>query len=75
MKKNSGDIFAPIEIDPISGQYFITIPEQIMNDLEWYEDTKIKFTLDGNEVILSEMDWHLIDNSVWYECTFTFLWI
>ena len=56
MKKNSGDIFSPIEIDPISGQYFITIPEQIMNELEWYEDTEIKFTLDGNEVILSERD-------------------
>jgi hypothetical protein len=56
MKKNSGDIFSPIEIDPISGQYFITIPEQIMNDLEWYEDTKIKFTIDGEEVILSEED-------------------
>ena len=65
MKKNRGDIFAPIEIDPISGQYFITIPEQIMNELEWYEDTKIKFTLDGSEVVLSERDWHLIDNTVW----------
>ena len=56
MKKNPGDIFAPVEIDPITGQYFITIPEQIMNELEWYEDTQIKFTLDGNEVILSEAD-------------------
>ena len=54
MKKNSGDIFASIEIDPISGQYFITIPEQIMNDLEWYEDTEISFNLEGNELILSE---------------------
>lgn len=54
MKKNSGDIFAPIEIDPITGKYFITIPEQIMNELEWYDDTQIKFTLDGNEVVLSE---------------------
>jgi hypothetical protein len=54
MKKNSGDIFAPIEIDPISGQYFITIPEQIRNDLEWYEDTEISFNLEGNELILSE---------------------
>jgi hypothetical protein len=56
MKKNSGDIFAPIEIDPISGQYFITIPEQIMNELEWYEDTQIKFSIEGGEVILSEAD-------------------
>jgi hypothetical protein len=56
MKKNRGDIFESIEIDPISGDYYITIPEQIMNDLEWYEDTKIKFSIEGNEVILSEAD-------------------
>jgi hypothetical protein len=56
MEKNRGEIFESIEVDPISGQYFITIPEQIMNQLEWYEDTRIKFTMDGSEVILSEAD-------------------
>ena len=56
MKKNSGDIFESIEIDPISGQYFINIPEQVMNELEWYEDTKIKFSIEAGEVILTEVD-------------------
>jgi hypothetical protein len=56
MKKNSGNIFEPIEVDPISGDYFIKIPEQIMNELLWYEDTEICFTLDGGEVILSERE-------------------
>jgi hypothetical protein len=54
MKKNSGEIFALIEIHPINGEYYIKIPEQIMNELEWYEDTEIKFSVEGNEVILSE---------------------
>jgi hypothetical protein len=56
MKKNRGEIFESIEVDPISGEYYITIPEQIMNELSWYEDTKIKFTIDGGEVILTEAD-------------------
>ena len=56
MKKNSGDIFESIEIDPITGQYYIKLPEQIMNELEWYEDTQIKFSVEGGEVILSEAD-------------------
>jgi len=56
MKKNSGDIFASIEIDPISGEYFIHIPEQVMNELEWYEDTKIRFSIEGDEVVLKEVD-------------------
>ena len=75
MKKNRGDIFESIEVDPISGDYYITIPEQIMNDLEWYEDTKIKFSIEGNEVILSEADWLLIDNGVWYLSNHLKLWL
>jgi hypothetical protein len=54
MKKNSGEEIRIIEVDPISGEYYITIPQWIANDLSWYEDTEIKFTLDGNEIILSE---------------------
>ena len=54
MKKNSGEIFEPVEVDPISGEYFIKIPEEVMNELSWYEDTEINFYIDGNEVILSE---------------------
>ena len=56
MQKNSGEIFESVQIDPITGKYFITVPEQIMNELEWYEDTKLKFTIDGQDVILSEHD-------------------
>jgi hypothetical protein len=36
-----------------------------MNELEWYEDTRIKFSIDSDEVILKEVDWQNIDNSVW----------
>ena len=56
MKKNSGEIFESVQIDPITGEYFIIIPEQLMNELSWYEDTKVRLNLDGNELILSEVD-------------------
>ncbi len=56
MKKNSGEIFESVQVDPITGKYFVIIPEQIINELSWYEDTEIKFTLDGEEVILSERE-------------------
>ena len=54
MKQNSGDIFETIEVDPISGDYYIKIPEQIMNELSWYEDTEIFIKVEGDEVVLSE---------------------
>ena len=56
MKKNSEEILESVQVDPITGQYFLVIPEQIMNELSWYEDTEVKFLLDGKDVILSEND-------------------
>ena len=55
MKKNSDNI-KPISVDPLTGEYYVVIPEWIANELSWYEDTEIKFNLEGNEVILSEHD-------------------
>lgn len=54
MKKNSEENFAVIEVDNITGEYFVRIPEWMMTELSWYEDTEIKITLDGDEIILSE---------------------
>jgi hypothetical protein len=56
MKKNSEEIFDSIQVDPITGKYFITVPEQIMNELSWYEDTEIKIRLEGDEIVISERD-------------------
>ena len=54
MKKNSGDIFESLQVDPISGDYYLIIPEQVINELSWYEDTEIQIHVEGDEVILSE---------------------
>ena len=54
MKKNSGEIFEPLQVDPITGEYYVVIPEQIVNDLSWYEDAEIRLELSGDELILSE---------------------
>ena len=54
MKKNPGEIFESVQVDPISGDYYIIIPESIANELSWYEDTEISFKVEGNDVILTE---------------------
>ena len=46
----------PLEVDPINGDYYVRIPEWIINDLSWYEDTQIELTIDGKEIILSEKE-------------------
>jgi hypothetical protein len=54
MKKNSGDNIRSLEVDPITGDYYVIIPEWIANDLSWYEDTEIQFEIESGEVILRE---------------------
>lgn len=54
MKKNSGENIQFIQVDPINGEYYIVVPEWIMNELSWYEDTQVKFSLEGNDLIITE---------------------
>jgi hypothetical protein len=54
MKKKSGKNFETIQVDPITGDYYLVIPEWIINELSWYEDTVINISLEGTDIILSE---------------------
>jgi antitoxin component of MazEF toxin-antitoxin module len=56
MKKNSGENIQRIQVDAITGDYYIIIPEWMINELSWYEDTEIKIAVDGDELILSERE-------------------
>ena len=42
-----------IEVDP-SGEYFITIPDEILESLGWKEGDKIHISVDGDKIILEK---------------------
>ena len=54
MQKNFGEIFSTIEIDTVSGEYYTTIPEQVINELNLYEESEIQWNVDGDEAIIKE---------------------
>jgi len=54
MKKNFGENIQSVQVDPISGEYYVIIPEWMINELSWYEDTEVEFNLDGNEIVIAE---------------------
>ena len=56
MNKKFGDNFTNIQVDPITGEYYINLPEWIMNELSWYEDTEIELNIESNELILREKE-------------------
>jgi len=56
MQKNSGENFGTIEVDPLTGEYHIIIPEWMINEYEWYEGTKVSIESDAKSLIISEID-------------------
>ena len=54
MKKNSNENIQPLQIDHVTGEYYVVIPESIVNEFSWYEDTEINLLVEGNEIILKE---------------------
>ena len=57
MQKNSAENFSPIEVDPITGNFMIDLPEWMVNDMGWYEGTVLQLELsDEDEIILKEKE-------------------
>ena len=54
MQKNSGKFFTTIEVDTVTGEYYTVIPEQLMNEFGWYEEQKIQWVVDSDEIIITE---------------------
>jgi len=42
-----------IEVNP-SGEYFITIPDEILESLGWKEGDEIHISVDGDKIILEK---------------------
>ena len=57
MKKNFDQIYSTVEIDHVTDRYHITIPEEIINEFDWYEDLVLKWNIDSSgDIILTEED-------------------
>ena len=55
MQKNPGENFTTVEVDPITGEYYVTIPEWILNDFGWYEGTEVNMEVEGDCIIITEL--------------------
>jgi hypothetical protein len=56
MRTNSGKNFETVQVDPVSNNYYVIIPEWVANELSWYEDTKLEYCVEGGELIFSEAE-------------------
>jgi len=59
MRKNFSELKSAIEVDPVTGEYYIRIPECVINDQGWFEDTVLGWEVEGDEIIITEIEWQL----------------
>jgi hypothetical protein len=52
-KKSDGEIVG-LQVDQITGNYYVVIPEWMANELSWYEDIQIRVSLENGEIVLTE---------------------
>jgi len=56
MQKNSAENFTTVEIDPVSGEHYVVIPEWICDENGWFEGTEVNIEVDALGIIITDVD-------------------
>ena len=55
MQKNPGENFSTVEVDPVTGEYVIVIPEWIISEFGWYEGTEVNIEVENGCIVVTEL--------------------
>ena len=55
MEKNPGENLRTVEVDPVTGEYYVTLPEWVMSEFGWYEGTEVNMEVDGGSIMITEI--------------------
>jgi bifunctional DNA-binding transcriptional regulator/antitoxin component of YhaV-PrlF toxin-antitoxin module len=55
MQKNPEENFTTVEVDTVTGEYYINIPEWVLNDFGWYEGTTVNMEVEGDCIVITEI--------------------
>ena len=55
LMKKYQDSKVPITIDPVTNEYQITVPEWVVNEFDWYEDTELVWHVDETGIHIQEV--------------------
>ena len=56
MQKNPQENLTTIEIDPVSGEHYIIIPEWICDEKGWYEGVEVNIEDENDCIIIRDLD-------------------
>jgi hypothetical protein len=55
MQKNPGENLSTVEVDSVTGEYVIKVPEWIISEFGWFEGTEINMEVDGDSIVVTEL--------------------
>ena len=55
MQKNSAENFSTIEVDPVTGEYVVVIPEWVISEFGWYEGTEVNMVVETGCIVITEL--------------------
>ena len=55
MQKNSAENFSTIEVDPVTGEYVVVIPEWVISEFGWYEGTEVNMEVENGCIVITEL--------------------
>lgn len=55
MQKNPGENFSTVEVDAVTGEYVVQVPEWIISEFGWYEGTQLNLEVDGDSILITEL--------------------
>ena len=55
MQKNSAENFSTVEVDPVTGEYVIRIPEWVISEFGWYEGTEVNMEVENGCIVITEL--------------------
>ena len=56
MQKNSAENFTTVEIDPVTGEHILNIPEWICDEKGWYEGTEVNIEVEIDCIVIRSID-------------------
>ena len=56
MQKNPQENFSTIEIDQVTGEHYLIIPEWILDEKGWYEGTELNIEVENDCLLISDIN-------------------
>ena len=56
MQKNRRENFTTVDIDPVSGEYLINIPQWICDEKGWYEGVEVNIEVENDCIVIRDID-------------------